>query len=60
MEGIPMEEMLELEDATALVLRGGGDGRLVAFVDGRPVSVRVRKCYPWSEPRRFLSLRDDE
>lgn len=60
MEGMSMEEMLELENAAPLVLRGGGDGRLVALVDGRPVSVRVRKCYPWSEPRRFLSLRDDE
>jgi hypothetical protein len=26
----------------------------------RRVSVRLRQCFPWSEPRRHLSLRDDK
>ena len=46
--------------ANALALRGAGEGRLVAEVDGAPVAVRLRQCFPWSEPRRHLSLRDAE
>lgn len=36
------------------------DGRLVVLVDGEPVPVRLRQCFPWSEPGLHLSLRDDE
>lgn len=43
-----------------VTLRRGGDGRLVAIVDGAPVAVRLRQCFPWSEPHRQLSLRDRE
>jgi hypothetical protein len=52
-------QLLPREEA-AVVLRSAGDGRLVAIVDGAPVTVRVRQCFPWSEPRRHLSLRDAE
>jgi hypothetical protein len=41
-------------------LRIGPDGRLLAIVRGESVGVRVRQCFPWSEPHRHLSLRDDE
>jgi hypothetical protein len=43
-----------------LVLRGGGDGRLVMVIGEDVVPVRLRQCFPWSEPHRYLSLRDDE
>ena len=33
---------------------------MLAEVGGRTVSVRLRQCFPWSEPQRHLSLRDDE
>jgi hypothetical protein len=33
---------------------------LRAEVGGRAVSVVVRRCFPWSEPGKFISLRDDE
>ena len=59
-----MTHTLELEPNTAgaddLVLRGTGDGRLVAVVEGAHVPVRLRQCFPWSEPHRHLSLRDAE
>lgn len=42
------------------VLRMGADGRLRAIVGGKSVSVRLRQCFPWSEPHRHLSLRDDD
>jgi hypothetical protein len=48
----PSERRAEIE------LRSAGDGRLLAVVDGEEVAVRLRQCFPWSEPRRHLSLRD--
>ena len=41
-------------------LRIALDGRLVVVTGGRPVAVRLRQCFPWSEPGLHLSLRDDE
>jgi hypothetical protein len=46
-------------DDKGLRLRTGADGRLLALVDGKAVGVRLRQCFPWSEPHRHLSLRDD-
>ena len=47
-------------DAEELPLRTAGDGRLVAIVNGPAIPVRLRQCFPWSEPGRQLSLRDDD
>ena len=41
-------------------LRSTGDGHLLAIVGDATVPVRVRQCFPWSEPWRHLSLRDAE
>jgi hypothetical protein len=46
--------------ASPLTLRMGADGRLLAELDDEVVSVRLRQCFPWSEPHRHLSLRDDD
>lgn len=54
-----MTEAIRLEHDT-LVLRNGGDGRLLAVVGGKVVPVRLRQCFPWTEPSRHLSLRDVE
>ncbi|HJU67182.1 MAG TPA: DUF1854 domain-containing protein [Gemmatimonadaceae bacterium] len=53
-------QSLELEGETELVLKNAGDGRLVAIIDGVAVPVRLRQCFPWSEPHRHLSLRDED
>ncbi|HZO19767.1 MAG TPA: DUF1854 domain-containing protein, partial [Gemmatimonadaceae bacterium] len=42
-----------------LILRRSS-GRLIAIVDGQAVLVRLRQCFPWSEPNRHLSLRDED
>lgn len=55
-----MTEATRLEPNETLVLRNGGDGRLLALLGGKLVSVRLRQCFPWSEPTRHLSLRDGE
>lgn len=44
----------------AIVLRNLGDGRLHAINGERTVAVRLRQCFPWSEPTRHLSLRDSD
>jgi hypothetical protein len=41
-------------------LTTGSDGRLRVEARGRVVSVVVRRCFPWSEPAKFISLRDDD
>ena len=43
-----------------LTLRTALDGRLVVVIDDRSIAVRLRQCFPWSEPGLHLSLRDDE
>src|SRR5438105_15288807 len=51
------------EDATpagALTLERRADGRLWAVRGDTERAVWVRRCFPWSEPARFVSLRDDE
>ena len=46
--------------APSVILRRGSDGRLRAVKDGTPIVVRLRQLFPWSEPRRHLSLRDND
>ncbi|HEX9705566.1 MAG TPA: DUF1854 domain-containing protein [Gemmatimonadales bacterium] len=46
--------------AGALMLELRKDGRLWAVKDGVERAVVVRRCFPWSEPTRFVSLRDDD
>ena len=46
------------EEADELDLRSVGDSRLVVVRDGEAIAVRLRQCFPWSEPHRHLSLRD--
>ena len=48
------------EDSESIRLRSAADGRLIAYTASGPVPVRVRQCFPWSEPHRHLSLRDSE
>lgn len=36
------------------------DGQLWASINGTERAVRVHRCFPWSEPGRFLSLRDTD
>jgi hypothetical protein len=51
---------VELESGNELEIRSAGGGRLIAIVDGEAVAVRLRQCFPWSEPHRHLSLRDED
>ena len=46
--------------APALRLERRDDGRLWAHGRGEPRPVVVCRCFPWSEPTRYVSLRDDE
>src|ERR1700694_5538311 len=60
---ITMEETLERAAdscGAALVLRTAGDGRLCVMTEEGAVAVGLRQCFPWSEPRRHLSLRDSD
>jgi hypothetical protein len=48
------------DENEAIRLRSAPDGRLIAHTERGPVAVRVRQCFPWSEPQRHLSLRDSD
>jgi hypothetical protein len=48
-----------LANAT-LTLERRADGRLWALRGGLERAVSVRRCFPWSEPSRYVSLRDDD
>lgn len=57
-------ELMEVEavanetPANDVLLRRAEDGRLLVLTTGKAVAVRLRQCFPWSEPHRHLSLRD--
>jgi hypothetical protein len=53
-EGVPDEERLQLS------IERAADGRLCAHVGTRQCIVHVQRCFPWSEPDHFISLRDDD
>ena len=42
-----------------VALRRGADGRLWAGEGEAALAVVVRRCFPWSEPSRYISLRDE-
>jgi hypothetical protein len=49
-----------VESDTALTLERRADGQLWATQHGATRAVSVRRCFPWSEPGRLVSLRDHE
>jgi hypothetical protein len=57
---IDIVSSLPSEETPTPILRISLDGRLVVLVDDAPIRVRLRQCFPWSEPGLHLSLRDDE
>ena len=46
--------------AGAVRLESRSDGRLWAIRGGEERAVWVRRCFPWSEPGHYLSLRDGD
>ena len=52
----PEEEGTDGGEEPSLSLRSSPDGRLFVMMDGEPLAVELRQCFPWSQPTRFLSL----
>ena len=50
----------QIQSETALTVERRADGQLWAARGGVECAVRVGRCFPWSEPGRFISLRDHE
>ena len=55
-----MSEAHSHADTCELSLWRGEDGQLWAHGDGGPTPVRPVRCFPWSEPGRYVSLRDTD
>ncbi|MDX1578000.1 MAG: DUF1854 domain-containing protein [Gemmatimonadota bacterium] len=49
----------KLREVGGLRIERRADGQLWAELDGESRPVWVRRCFPWSEPTRFISLLDD-
>jgi hypothetical protein len=56
----PSTETPGVERKPTLTLERRADGRLWAVRGGAARPVGVRRCFPWSEPGRLVSLRDDD
>ena len=59
-EGIMVWLKKNLDESGRLTLEKRADGQLWAGLDGEERAVRVHRCFPWSEPERFVSLRDTD
>jgi len=55
---IKTKERLSTEDELKVEKRV--DGQLWAGRNGNATAVQVVRCFPWSQPDRFISLRDDD
>jgi hypothetical protein len=53
------KEEIEAE-GPELRLERRGDGQLWAALGPRALPVQVRRCFPWTAPARFVSLRDED
>lgn len=53
----PLEEPSAAEP---LRLEANGNGIIYAVRDGKSTRVKPIPCFPWSDPSRHISLRDDE
>ncbi len=53
-----MTEAIPNLSSTELSLWRGDDGQLWTEGTSGPAPVRVVRCFPWSEPGRYVSLRD--
>lgn len=49
-----------IREEEELALTRGSDGRLWARHGGEARAVAVRRCFPWSESGRYISLRSDD
>jgi hypothetical protein len=49
-----------LVGTTRLCVERAADGRLLARRGSEQSVVRVQRCFPWSEPDQFISLRTDD
>ncbi len=47
-------------DPDSLQIELDPSGSLVLLRDGERVSVNLHLCFPWSQPEKFLSLRDSD
>jgi hypothetical protein len=43
-----------------LILEKRADGRLWALLAERAAPVKIRRCFPWTFPERYISLQSDE
>ena len=48
------------EKSADLCITRSNSGQITAMIDGVSTVVQVRQCFPWSQPKQYISLRDDK
>ena len=53
-------ESLLPKESLDLTIHQKPDGRIYITINGKDVAIRVRPCFPWSYPKSYISLQDDD
>ncbi len=53
-------EDIKNESKPTIELRRSEDGQLILKKGKQETPVELRRCFPWSEPSRYFSLRDED
>jgi hypothetical protein len=59
-KGLPALSQGERHNEGQVTLRTAPDGRLLIVNHETCEAVRLRQCFPWSDPHRHVSLRNDD
>jgi hypothetical protein len=60
MQPVESKLLITSSEPPPLRIERRGDGRLCAARSGELTPVRPVRCFPWSNPGAYISLRDDE
>jgi len=55
-----MQDTILIENELPLKIEWHADGQLWASQNGKDVAVQVSRCFPWSAPNQYVSLRDSD
>lgn len=55
-----IEKPIQESSITRLRIKRGKDGQLWAYKNDTPIAVKVSCCFPWTQPNKYISLRDKD
>ncbi len=55
-----IEKSIQESPATLLKIERAKDGQIWVYKNDQPTAVKVSCCFPWTEPGKYISLRDKD